>query len=51
MSESIDTDRTCYVHRVPLVHEPGGDDMPTIHGRTYCPKCNERLMRALDATQ
>lgn len=29
--------RLCSEHQVPLIYERGGDDMPTIHGRWYCP--------------
>jgi len=39
---------TCSMHNEPLVWEEGGDDKPTVHGRLYCPKCSESLMRALD---
>lgn len=40
---------TCAEHGDPLIHEPGGPDMPTLRGRTYCPTCQERFMRALDS--
>lgn len=48
-SAKTDQDRTCSEHDVALIWEPGGDDMPTIHGRWYCPTCQEALMAALDA--
>lgn len=38
----------CSVHGAEIIWEPGGDDKPTIHGRWYCPKCQEQLMQALD---
>lgn len=38
----------CGLHDSPLVWERGGDDMPTIRGRWYCPTCQDMLMEALD---
>lgn len=43
-------DRLCAEHDRPALWEPGGDDMPTIWGRWYCPDCQVALMAALDAT-
>lgn len=40
--------KKCSIHGVPIIWEDGGDDKPTIHGRWYCPKCQQRLMEALD---
>lgn len=39
---------TCIIHGDELIDEPGGVDMPTIHGRRYCPTCQEELFKALD---
>ena len=39
---------TCGQHGDTMIDEPGGDDMPTIYGRRYCPICQEVLMAALD---
>jgi len=50
---SSDTDvHTCAVHPdAKLIYERGGDDMPTIHGRWYCPECQRMLNEALDAQE
>jgi hypothetical protein len=46
-----DTDpKTCSEHGDVLIWEPGGDDMPTVYGRWYCPSCQRRLMAAFDAS-
>lgn len=42
------TERICAVHLVPIVVEPGGPHMPTVHGRTYCPQCQSDMNTALD---
>ncbi len=33
----------CFEHGDALVWEEGGPDMPTIHGRHYCPTCQVAL--------
>lgn len=48
MAERGEGVRTCPTHGLALVEEPGGPDKPTIHGRTYCPTCQEELTAALD---
>lgn len=40
--------RTCSIHGDTIVDEPGGPDMPTVHGRSYCPTCQRELNEALD---
>jgi hypothetical protein len=42
------SERTCAEHGDVLIYEPGGDDMPTLYGRWYCPTCQELFMEALD---
>lgn len=42
------TERICATHQVPVITEPGGPDMPTIHGRTYCPQCQSDMNAVLD---
>ncbi len=42
-------DRRCAEHDEVLIREPGGDDMPTLHGRWYCPSCQERFIEAMDS--
>jgi len=42
--------KTCSEHGDALIWEPGGDDMPTVYGRWYCPSCQRQLMAALDAS-
>lgn len=51
--ESSDSDTYwCSEHpNVALIHERGGNDMPTIHGRWYCPACQSLLFAALDAQE
>lgn len=44
-----EVEATCNQHGDPIITEAGGGDMPTIHGRRYCPTCQEALMAALDA--
>lgn len=41
-------DVVCESHGQPLIYEPGGADQPTIHGRTYCPACQDAFVKALD---
>jgi hypothetical protein len=41
---------TCSLHGDEIVVEEGGPDKPTLHGRHYCPSCQESFMRALDET-
>lgn len=43
-----ETTGVCPEHGDELIWEPGGDDMPTIYGRRYCPTCQVLLMAALD---
>jgi len=44
--------RYCSEHpNTALIYERGGDDMPTIYGRWYCPKCQILLNEALDAQE
>lgn len=38
----------CEVHKIPLITEKGGPDMPTIRGRMYCPQCQTAFMDALE---
>lgn len=38
----------CERHGLEIVEEPGGPDMPTVHGRRYCPACQAELNAALD---
>lgn len=45
----MSTSRVCPRHGDELVDEPGGADMPTIYGRTYCPTCQVEFNAALDA--
>ena len=49
MSNSDARKRVCAEHGDALVYEPGGDDMPTLYGRHYCPTCQELLFAALEA--
>ena len=41
---------TCERHGEWIIAEPGGPDMPTIHGRYYCPTCQAELMAVLDSS-
>ena len=41
-------DLTCREHGDSLIWEPGGDDMPTIKGRWYCPTCQTIFMVVLN---
>lgn len=45
---SVESDRRCDEHDEALIWEPGGDDMPTLYGRWYCPTCQERFMEVLN---
>jgi hypothetical protein len=38
----------CAIHEEPMVREAGGLAMPTVHGRIYCPPCQQELMDAPD---
>ena len=38
----------CPTHLIPLIHEEGGPDKPSVHGRTYCPDCQTEFNTALD---
>ena len=38
----------CAIQDLELIEEPGGPEMPTIHGRRYCPACQDTLNKALD---
>lgn len=40
---------TCAVHGMQMIVEPGGPDATALHGRVYCPGCQDDLNRALDA--
>jgi hypothetical protein len=48
MTHNADSDVRCAEHGDHLVWELGGDDMPTIYGRWYCPTCQELFAQALD---
>ena len=50
MPDLASNDRVfCVIHRdTEIVTEPGGPDMPTIHGRRYCPKCQTALTDAFN---
>jgi hypothetical protein len=47
--QTVEIDRTCAEHGDALIWEPGGDDMPTIYGRWYCPACQQAFLAAVDA--
>lgn len=42
---------TCATHGDVIVHEAGGVNMPTVHGRDYCPTCQSEFIAALDAIE
>ena len=43
-----DNGNVCSMHGDLLIWEEGGPDKVTLHGRWYCPTCQESFMRALD---